>query len=83
MSKKQIKLKVIPEPAAKTRTILVTDKNVRNPEFFIQGKNGTDYLCGNCGAILAQDITDDSKIKGLVMQCKKCNAYNETEITYE
>lgn len=79
MAKKQIKLKVISEPAPKTRAIVVLGKNSKNPIFYVQDKDGIDYLCGSCGIVLVHNIKNDSPIKGIVLQCIECDAFNELD----
>ena len=75
MASKDIKLKVIPEPAPKSR--VVTEAYSGEDEGEESKKAGrVNYVCGNCNAIIAKDVVEGS-MKGQVVKCTACNAYNE------
>ena len=67
----RIKLATIPKPPEGTRTVI---ESKVSPAF--KGEGDSDYICGNCGAILAEKIRQ-GQIKNIVMYCPKCGQYNE------
>ncbi len=75
MASKDIKLKVIPEPAPKSRIVTEAysgeDKGEESKE-----ANRVNYVCGNCNTIIAKNVVEGS-MKGQVVKCTACNAYNE------
>jgi DNA-directed RNA polymerase subunit RPC12/RpoP len=75
MASKDIKLKVIPEPAPKSR--VVTEAYSGEDEGEESEKvNRVNYVCGNCNAIIAKDVVEGS-MKEQVVKCNACDAYNE------
>ena len=77
MASKDIKLKVIPEPAPKSR--VVTEVQVGEDEGEgeeSKNANRVNYVCGNCNAIIAKNVVQGS-MKEQVVKCTDCNAYNE------
>jgi len=75
MASKDIKLKVIPEPAPKSR---VVTKPFRSEDSGEEGINSerVNYLCGNCNSIIAENVIEGS-MKDQVVKCSTCNCYNE------
>lgn len=73
MSRTEVSLKVIPAPAAGTRTVLEMQGAV--PAF--KGTGGRDLVCGHCGQVLVEGIGSDAVIKNIVIKCPKCQKYNE------
>ena len=69
------KLKVIPKPEERTRTVL-KPKN-RDSSVTIKGSGKLNLVCGKCGAILAREI-HEGQIKNIVLFCNKCDSYNDT-----
>ncbi len=67
----RIKLKIIPKPSEGTRTVI---ESKVSPAF--KGEGGSDYICGNCGTVLAEKIRR-GQIKNIVVYCPKCGQYNE------
>ena len=65
------KLKIIPKPEPKTRTVF-TGKVLP----FIKGVGDVNLLCGNCDAILVKGINEE-QIRNIVIQCPICKFYNE------
>ena len=68
----RIKMKVIPEPAPNTRSVLM-------PEFkgaVMTSKGSLDYYCGNCDITLFRRI-DYKQVQNLVVKCGGCGAFNE------
>lgn len=65
------KLKIIPKPEPKTRTVF-TGKVLP----FIKGVGNINLLCGNCNAILVKGI-NEGQIRNIVIQCPICKFYNE------
>jgi phage FluMu protein Com len=72
---KKINLRVIPKPDETKRTILASD----NPnEPLMQGDGEVNLRCGSCMSVLARRVDGTSSIQGIVFQCPKCKAYNDT-----
>jgi len=67
----KIKLKIIPEPSEGTRTVM---KPKVVPAF--KGDGDTDYVCGQCGVVLA-DKMRQGQVQNIVVRCPKCGKYNE------
>ena len=74
MALKDIKLKVIPEPAPKSRVIT----EAYSGEESERGNKGNrvNYVCGNCNVVIAKNVIEGS-MKEQVVKCNACNAYNE------
>jgi DNA-directed RNA polymerase subunit RPC12/RpoP len=75
MALNEIKLKVIPEPAPKSRVV--------TEPFRVEAKMGeganakrVNYVCGNCNAIVVENVIEGS-MKEQVVKCNSCNSYNE------
>ena len=75
MASKNIKLKVIPEPAPKSRVVIEAFKGKDEGEKGITAKR-VNYVCGNCNAIIAENVIEGS-MKDQVVKCNACNSYNE------
>jgi hypothetical protein len=78
MAQNQIKLRVIPEPAPKSRAVYAVSK----PDIVIFNANGnTDLLCGNCNTVIVRGFTIGLFIteKNPVFLCNNCNSYNELQ----
>jgi phage FluMu protein Com len=74
MNKHIIHLKIIPEPSSIFRKVLV----INPPEIvFFSGDGNTNFLCGKCGALLADSIAQGT-ITGVVLKCNRCQSYNDT-----
>ncbi len=67
----EIKLNVIPKPREGSRTVI---ESKVSPAF--KGEADVDYLCGECGAILAEKVRR-GQITNIVIHCPKCGQYNE------
>jgi DNA-directed RNA polymerase subunit RPC12/RpoP len=85
----EIKCRTIPEPPNGTRPVYRKNNDKKNSskdignskdEPFIQGSYGEelDYICGNCGHLLAEDVSQGEISVDTVFQCSNCQAYNET-----
>jgi len=68
------KLNVIPKPLPNTRTVLEPAKDFEGP--FFTGDEDINYVCGNCGYLLAKEIRE-GQIRDIVVRCPKCGQYNE------
>lgn len=81
MSRKRIKLRIIPKPAEGTRTIFVkgedSTKEKRLKPYF-KGSGDTDYVCSMCGHVLVEAM-NVGQLSNLVFKCPKhkCGKYNE------
>jgi phage FluMu protein Com len=69
---KEEKLRVIEKPAANTRVIFYS----QTVEPLFIGDGNTNFLCGACGAILAQRAWKNS-FSNIVIKCPSCQSYNE------
>lgn len=69
-------LRIIPEPAPKTRAVVKPQNNYSGPLFLGKDGGNINYLCGSCHNTLAEAIWEDS-IRNLVAQCCNCHTYNE------
>jgi hypothetical protein len=68
----KIIMKVIPEPASNTRTIV--ESFSANP--VLEGESANQYVCGACGEVLIDHVPHD-EIQNIVVRCSKCKAFNE------
>jgi rubrerythrin len=78
-----IKCRTIPKPQDGSRPIYRknnNDKGTSEKESLIQGSFGKelDYICGNCGYILAKNVSQGEISVDIVFECPNCQAYNET-----
>lgn len=71
-----VALKVIPEPAEGTRTVIDTSSDLKGPAFTGQGE--VNYLCGECGLMLAEGMESAAQISNMVIRCWRCESFNET-----
>ena len=67
----EIKLSIIPKPREGSRTVI---ESKVSPVF--KGEGDVDYLCGNCGTIVAEKVRR-GQIRNMVVYCPKCGQYNE------
>jgi len=67
----EIKLSIVPKPREGSRTII---QSKVSPAF--KGEGEVNYICGNCGAILAEEVRQ-GQIRNIVVHCPKCGQYNE------
>jgi hypothetical protein len=74
----QIRMRVIPKPAAGTRTVLVQagpdDGADCRPMF--TGPSDVDQLCGTCGRILVQGVPL-GQLRSTVLRCRRCGSCND------
>lgn len=68
------KLNIIEKPKQLNRTVVHGAGNEVPPLF--KGEGNIDYLCGQCGAILAKHVWELS-ISNVVVECPTCRTYNE------
>jgi rubrerythrin len=56
------------------------EKMLRELTKMIQGNLGEelDYLCGNCGHLLAENVSQGEISIDIVFKCPNCQAYNES-----
>jgi DNA-directed RNA polymerase subunit RPC12/RpoP len=75
MASRNIKLKVIPEPAPKSRVVTEPHRGEVDGE---KGNNANrvNYICGNCNSIIVENVIEGS-MKEQVVRCNICNSYNE------
>ena len=79
----EIKCRTIPKAREGTKPVYkkndlkprLTDKE----ESFIQGNLGEelDYICGNCGRLLAENVSQGKIAIDIVFECPSRQAYNE------
>jgi hypothetical protein len=77
---KQIKLLVIPEPAERTRTVLLQAST--QPLFTGEEKEAPDYVCGKCDSVLIAKTTK-LLFLNIVIKCFRCGAYNDTRTAFK
>jgi DNA-directed RNA polymerase subunit RPC12/RpoP len=75
MASRDIKLKVIPEPAPKSRVVIEAYSGEDDVEEGNKARR-VNYLCGNCNSIIAKNVIAGS-MKEQVVKCHVCNSYNE------
>ena len=75
MASRNIKLKVIPEPAPKSRVIIEAFKGEDEGKKDSKAKK-VNYVCGNCNSMIAENVIEGS-MKDQVVKCNTCNSYNE------
>ncbi len=57
-----------------------TDGRHRQPEVvkpLLRGSGDTDYLCGNCGAVIASGMGPTQRVNVDVVTCSTCGAENK------
>jgi phage FluMu protein Com len=72
------KLEVIPKPKVDSITLLLPKKGETLP--LIKFDGDLNLLCGKCGEILVEGITEDGQIMNVVIRCPACRSYNEIKI---
>lgn len=78
-----VKCRTIPKPHDGSRPIYrknTNDKGITEKESIIQGSFGEelDYICGNCGYLLAENVSQGEISVDIVFECPNCQSYNET-----
>jgi phage FluMu protein Com len=78
----EIKCRTILKPQDGSRPIYRkdNDKGISEKESLIQGSLGEelDNICGNCGYLLAENVSQGEISVDIVFQCPNCQEYNET-----
>jgi hypothetical protein len=77
---KKIKLLVIPEPAERTRTILLQASAL--PLFTGEETEAPGYVCGKCDSVLIAKTTK-LWLLNIVIRCFNCGAYNDTRVAFK
>ena len=67
----KIKLNIVAKPPEGSRTVIECKVS---PAF--RGEGDTDYICGDCGTLIAEKMRR-GQIKNIVVRCPKCGQYNE------
>jgi predicted RNA-binding Zn-ribbon protein involved in translation (DUF1610 family) len=70
------KLRPIPEPDPKIRSILVWAGDPGLFVSFLRGNGDSTYACGVCGRVLVERIFH-GQVRNLVFKCPKCGTFNE------
>ena len=79
----ETKCRTIPKPREGTRPVYKKDDlkpRLRDKEeSFIKGNLGEelDYICGNCGHLFAENVSQGEIAIDSVFECPSCQAYNE------
>jgi DNA-directed RNA polymerase subunit RPC12/RpoP len=77
MAKKYIKLTVIPQSETNERQVIIIEGK---GTVAVKGKKGQlNYTCGNCGAVLIEDIDKNTNIMNIVIKCNRCGLFNDTK----
>jgi len=73
-----IKLKIIPKPEPKTRTVIILERGKLETAFRGEGegKGNINLLCGNCNSKLAKNIHEGA-VRNIVIKCAICGLYND------
>ena len=83
-----ISLRVIPKPKPEDASILQYSGQEGLFKSFVKGTGSDNYVCGNCGAILCENIVRGPTLKigevtlesttkqGIVFLCPYCSIYN-------
>lgn len=71
-----IPLHVIPKPPEGTRAVFVADVLP-----VLYGDGDTNFYCGLCGTVLAQNVIRDL-IPNIVIRCPVCVSFNDTLQAY-
>jgi hypothetical protein len=78
--RRQIKLLVVPEPAERTRTVLLQAS--APPLFAGEEPEAPDYVCGRCDSALIAKTTK-LWLLNIVIKCFNCGAYNDTRDAFK
>ena len=71
-------MKVIPEPANGSRSVLLSD----SPGPIIEGAGPRTYQCGTCGKTLIKRIRT-MQVVDVVFKCGKCGSFNDIPIAHQ
>jgi hypothetical protein len=66
-------LPVISEEEAKHRTLI----SGTSGSSLLGGGGPDDLVCGACGAVIAQGVGGNLKLRSIVFKCHSCGAFNE------
>jgi predicted RNA-binding Zn-ribbon protein involved in translation (DUF1610 family) len=72
-----IRMKVIPEPSRKKRSVIVAPRGDALFRFY-RGGNDVDLVCGQCGRELVTGLQDAGQLQSVVLQCPGCGAFNDS-----
>lgn len=67
------KMKVIPEPKAGTRSVLLPTP-AKTP--VLRGSGDVSHACGGCEARLIENISA-GQLRGIVIRCPECGTFND------
>lgn len=73
--KRQIRLKVIPEPDPDTRVVVSRPSEFDALLFTGSDPSAPDICCGKCGAAIIRGMPQ--KFVNLVFKCPTCGAFND------
>ena len=68
------RLTVVPKPKEGTASVLEKPKG-GDKEPYIVGEGKNNYLCGNCGHLLIENV-HEGQVAGIVFKCPNCGSYN-------
>jgi predicted RNA-binding Zn-ribbon protein involved in translation (DUF1610 family) len=71
-------MKVIPEPAEGSRSVLFTN----SPGPIMEGAGPRTYQCGTCGKTLIKRIRA-MQVVDIVFKCGKCGSFNEIPTAHQ
>lgn len=69
---KNISLEIVKPSSIREKVVFST----HDTDSLIKGLDLENYLCGNCGFILAENVIPYS-YKNLILQCPKCKSFND------
>lgn len=71
-----IEMRILPEDQKGDRPAFKPSKDLEGSLMF-KSTGDIHYICGNCWALIATNITPDQFAPGLLFLCNQCKAYNE------
>jgi hypothetical protein len=72
-----VRMKVIPEPSRKKRSVMIASSTDASYRFY-RGGADVDLLCGQCGRELVTGLQDALQLQSVVLKCPGCGAFNDS-----
>jgi hypothetical protein len=72
-----VRMKVIPEPSRRSRSVLEAPSADPSYRFF-RGGNDVDLACGQCGRELVTGLQSATHLQSVVLKCPACGAFNDS-----
>lgn len=72
-----VRMKVIPEPSRRKRSMLVAP--TADPAYrFYKGGGDVNLACGQCGRELVTGLQSEGHLQSVVLKCPGCGAFNDS-----